>query len=67
MVTCPGPYLISCIVVVVDERVSHLIAGGEAVCPGLDLRLDVLMVGYDQPCRGHVPDGERGKKYSVKP
>lgn len=54
-------YLISCVVVVVDERISHFNAGGEAVCPGLNLRLDVLMVGDDQPCRRNIPvaDGQR--------
>lgn len=50
-----GRYLISCIVVVGDERISHFNAGGEAVCPGLNLRLDVLMVGDDQPCRRNIP------------
>lgn len=50
-----GLYLISCVVVVADERISHFNAGSETVCPGLDLRLDVLMVGDDQPSGRNIP------------
>lgn len=54
----PGlTHLLSRVVAPGEQPLSHVDARGEAVSPGLYLRLDALVVLDDQVCGGNIPGG----------